>query len=139
MRIILILAAFLLSSCSRIHYDPIGKFYFSVEEMNKEELIAKLDTFSLKHNLVEQSAGERNFRLEKPDVIVSAYYENESEIAILINNYLNSNCYLAASYDYSKKNFELAHQIAIQLNTELTKRFNGRISFHSEPHCKSAL
>ena len=139
MRIILILASFLLSSCSRVHHDPIGKFYFSVDEMSKEELIAKLDAFSLKHNLIKQSEGGEHHLPEKSDDIVSAYYKNESEIAILVNNYLNQNCYFAATYDYSKSNFELAQQIATQLNTELTKRFNDRISFHSEPHCKSAI
>ena len=139
MRIILILAIFLLSSCYRVHHDPIGKFYFSVEGMNKKELIAKLDAFSLKHNLAKQSEGGERLLPDKSNVIVSAYYKNENEIAILVNNYLNDNCYLAATYDYSKNNYELAQQIAIQLNTELTKKFNERIRFYSEPHCKSAI
>jgi hypothetical protein len=107
--------------------------------MSKEELIVKLDAFSLKHNFIKQSEGGEHHLPEKSDVIVSAYYKNESEIAILVNNYLNQNCYFAATYDYSKSNFELAQQIATQLNTELTKRFNERISFHLEPHCKSAI
>jgi len=139
MRVILILVIFLLSSCSRVHHDPIGKFYFSVEKISKEELITELDAFSLVHNLIKQSEGGEHHLPEKSDVIVSAYYKNESDIATLINNYLNKNCYFAAAYDYSKNNLEVARQIATQLNSELTRRFSERISFHSEPHCKSAI
>ena len=84
MRVILILVIFLLSSCSRVHHDPIGKFYFSVEKISKEELITELDAFSLVHNLIKQSEGGEHHLPEKSDVIVSAYYKNESDIAILI-------------------------------------------------------
>jgi len=139
MRYLLIFCIILLSSCSREYHSAIGGIQFSINSVDKAELISKLDSFALTNNLNKVSEGGEQMLPEKAAVLVAAKYELDDSIHIFVQNYLDHECFFAAAYDHDKNNGKKALKIAKSLKQSLIQSFGTRLTFYSDSQCKSAI
>ncbi|WP_158678974.1 hypothetical protein [Pseudoalteromonas sp. T1lg75] len=139
MRYLLLLLVVLLSSCSREHHPAIGGMQFSIEGLNKAELITHLDSFAHDNNLVKNYEGGERMLPEKAAVLVAAKYSLDKSIHIYVQNYLDHDCFFAAAYDFDKNNKKQALELARLLKNKLVKTFDARLTFYNDSQCKSAI
>ena len=136
MRYFLIICVVLLASCSREYHSAIGAMQFTIEGVDKAELISKLDLFAISNNLEKISEGGEHMLPEKTAVLVAAKYSLNNSTHIFIQNYLSHECFFAAAYDYDKIDNDNAVVIAQLLKKELIKSFCTRLTFFKDSRCK---
>ena len=128
----------MVTSCSRKVYSPIDSFYFSVNGLNKTELLITLDEFAKINDFRKLQEGGGNMQPEIKKDFLLAVYKNDAGYEFKVNNILNKTCFAVNIYDKNKHGDEAAILLSKELNKWLALNYQDMFKLFQNQHCKNA-
>ena len=139
MRLIITLFTLLLmSSCSREVYHSIDGFYFTVQGLEKAELIIVLDDFSSIEGYEKLPEGGEKIMPNYKVNLMMARYKNDDGYQFSVNNILNKNCFSVSTHDMERRGEDEAKNISRQLKLRLETEYKSTFRIHKDQYCKIA-
>lgn len=139
MRILIILASLILVSCDYESYPAYGVFYFTIEDSDKTEVLASLDSFAAENDFKKVQEDDKLRIQEKNEIPLHAIYQNREKYRFSISNHMSELCFSASTHDMAKSGQKSAIELSKFLRIHLNKKFANRIRFYTDNWCKNAI